>query len=68
MRSMMTALAALAVCALFAADSARAADVTHYAGGPTQVGNRCWVSTDNVNGFGYWQDCPKPGQPSKKTK
>jgi hypothetical protein len=65
MRSMMTAVAALAVCGLFTATSARA-ETVHYAGGPVQVGSQCWVSTNNDNGFGYWRDCPKPVHTSKK--
>ena len=57
--------AKLAVCGLFASTSARAEEV-HYAGGPIQAGNQCWVSTNNDNGFGYWRDCPKPEHVSKK--
>lgn len=67
MRSMMAAVAALAVCGLFASTLARAEEV-HYAGGPIQSGNQCWVSTNNDNGFGYWKDCPKPVHISKKVK
>lgn len=29
----------------------------HSAGGPVRVGNRCWVSTDNL-GYGYYTWCP----------
>jgi hypothetical protein len=64
MRFMMTAVAALAVCSLFASKAVRAEEV-HYAGGPVQAGNQCWVSTNNDNGFGYWRDCPKPVHTSK---
>jgi hypothetical protein len=65
MRSMMTAVAALAVCGLLASTSARAEEV-HLAGGPVQVGNQCWVSTQSDQGFGYWRDCAKPAHASKK--
>ncbi len=65
MRTMMTAVAALALCGLAATTSARADDV-HYAGGPVQAGNQCWVSTNNDNGFGYWRECPKPVHTSRK--
>jgi hypothetical protein len=65
MRILMTAVAALAVCGLFASNPVRAEEA-HYAGGPVQVGNQCWVSTNNDNGFGYWRDCPKPVHVSKK--
>ena len=57
MRSMMTAVAALALCGLFAATSARAEE-THNSGGPVQVGNQCWVSTHPDKDSGYWKDCP----------
>lgn len=67
MRSMMTAIATLAVCGMFATASARA-ETTHYAGGPVTVGNQCWVSTNNDNGFGFWKDCPKPSPVMRKKK
>jgi hypothetical protein len=59
MRSMMTAVAALALCGLFAATSARAEE-THNSGGPVQAGNQCWVSTHPDKDMGYWKDCPAP--------
>ncbi len=65
MRSMMTAVAVLAVCGLMVSTSVRA-DEVHYAGGPVQAGNQCWVSTQSDQGFGYWRDCPKPAHMSKK--
>ena len=61
------ALAALAVTGMFAVTQANA-EVTHYAGGPVQAGNQCWVSTNNDNGFGFWRDCPKPVRAMKKKK
>jgi len=64
MRTMMT-IAALAVCGLLASTAARAEEV-HYAGGPIQAGNQCWVSTNNDNGFGFWRDCPTLEHVSKK--
>jgi hypothetical protein len=57
--------AEVTVCGLFASTAARAEEV-HYAGGPIQAGNQCWVSTNNDNGFGFWRDCPKPEHVSKK--
>jgi hypothetical protein len=59
MRSMMTAVAALALGGLFAATSARAEE-THNGGGPVQAGNQCWVSTHPDKDLGYWKDCPAP--------
>jgi hypothetical protein len=67
MRSMMTAIAALAVCGLFATPSARAEEI-HNGGGPVQAGNQCWVSTHTDKDLGYWKDCPKPVSVSKKKK
>lgn len=65
MRFMMTAVVALAVGGLLASTSARAEEV-HFAGGPVQAGNQCWVSTQSDQGFGYWRDCPQPAHMSKK--
>ena len=69
MRSMMTAVAALALGGLFAATSARAEE-THNSGGPVQAGNQCWVSTHPDKDMGYWKDCPAPvgTQASSTTK
>ncbi len=66
MRSTIIVLAALA-SGLLATASARA-DMVHYAGGPVQVGNQCWVSTNNDNGFGFWKDCAPVARVSKKKK
>jgi hypothetical protein len=57
MRTMMTAVAALALCGLFAATSARAEEI-HNGGSPVQAGNKCWVSTHADKDLGYWKDCP----------
>jgi hypothetical protein len=59
MRHVLTAAAAIAVCSVLATASA-SAQTTHFAGGPIQDGNQCWVSTNDL-GFGYWHNCP--GQP-----
>jgi hypothetical protein len=57
MRTMMTAVAALALGGLFAATSARAEEM-HTGGGPVQAGNQCWVMTHPDKDVGYWKDCP----------
>jgi hypothetical protein len=67
MRSMMTAIAALAVCGLFAATAARAEEI-HNGGNPVRAGNQCWVSTHPEKDVGYWRECPKPVHMSKKNK
>ena len=59
MHTMMTAVAALALCGLFTATSARAEE-THNSGGPVRAGNQCWVSTHPDKDLGYWKDCPAP--------
>jgi hypothetical protein len=38
-------------------------------GGPIQQGNKCFKASpqsggDRANGFGYWEDCPKPASAS----
>lgn len=55
MRTMIIA-SMLAAAFATASVSARAEEV-HYAGGPVQSGNMCWVSTNNDLGFGYWKAC-----------
>ena len=69
MRTMMTAVAALALGGLLAATSARAEEI-HNGGGPVQAGNQCWVSTHPDKDLGYWKDCPAPvrTQASSSTK
>jgi hypothetical protein len=53
------AFAAASICGI--SMSSAAAEPTHYAGGPVQENNLCWVSTNSDMGFGYWQACaPAP--------
>jgi hypothetical protein len=66
MRSMMTAIAALALCGLVAATSARAEEI-HNSGGPVRAGNQCWVSTHVDKDMGYWKDCPAEASASTTT-
>jgi hypothetical protein len=58
------AIAAAAICGM--SMNAMANEPIHYAGGPIQDGNMCWVSTNNDNGFGYWKTCPSPMKHHKK--
>jgi hypothetical protein len=46
--------------------NAMANEPIHYAGGPLQEGNLCWVSTNNDNGFGYWKTCAPAVKHHKK--
>ena len=76
MRYISTAVFALAAGGLFAAAPAQAQDTTnqgmmdqnmvHSAGGPTQMGNNCWVSTNSDMGFGYWTACENPSPTAKR--
>jgi hypothetical protein len=68
MRYITTAAFALAIGGLFAVSAAQAQDMTHSAGGPTQMGNNCWVSTSSDMGYGYWSPCAKPVRVAKRSK
>jgi hypothetical protein len=57
-------LSALAAGSAVAAPAARivsneatATETTRTAGGPIQVGERCWTITDNSRGYGYLDFC-----------
>jgi hypothetical protein len=67
MRSIITAVAALAVSGMFVASAARA-EVIHNGGSPVQAGNQCWVSTHADKDMGYWKDCPQPVHMKKHKK
>jgi hypothetical protein len=64
MRYSLTAIAAIAVCGLFALAPARA-EPAHSLGGPTQEGHLCWVSTQSDLDYGYWKECPAPEHVTK---
>jgi len=59
MRQVLTAAAAFAACGYLALAPAQAQSA-HFAGGPMQEGNQCWVSTNGDLGYGFWTECPKP--------
>jgi hypothetical protein len=67
MRNLLAVAAAIAVGGLLALTSANA-EPAHQAGGPLRDGNFCWVSTDNVMGWGYWQACPSSPHASRHMK
>jgi hypothetical protein len=67
MRTMMTAVAALALSGLFAGTSARAEEM-HTGGGPVQAGNQCWVATHPDKDLGYWKDCPASASAPARTQ
>lgn len=56
MRTILSAVAAAAaICAMSV--SFAVAEPIHYAGGPLQEGNMCWVSSSNDLGYGFWKSC-----------
>ncbi|HET7848483.1 MAG TPA: hypothetical protein VFL51_05410 [Pseudolabrys sp.] len=80
MRYTITAICALAVGGLYAAVPAQAQEqdtmsqgmmnqsMVHSAGGPTQMGGNCWVSTNADMGYGYWTACENPAPAVRRAK
>jgi len=67
MPKVLTAVAAIAVCGLFAMTGASVQ--THDLGGMTKSGKMCWMGTDGLTGtYGYWAACPKPAKMAKHEK
>lgn len=66
MRHALIAAAVIAVCGLFASVPA-SAQQAYYAGGPTQQGTMCQVSTGGDSYYGYWRPCPQPATVTRVT-
>jgi hypothetical protein len=42
-----------------------AAVIGAYHNGPIRAGDRCWVATDRLRGYGHWGECKKPARAAR---